>query len=126
MGPFFLAVTISAASMMAEPSRVAAPAGPAIQVFTQASFTTPQVPDARSTWRQRPPFMPPPQPPRYEGNRRLRTVVATTFAGMLAGGLIGYLLDRDCGCESPGLAGLIYGVPIGAGAGAAFGIVISR
>lgn len=126
MGPFFLAVAMSTASMVAEPPRVAAPAAPAVQVFAQASFTPPQVPDSRPTWRQRPPFMPPSQPPRYDGNRRLRTVVATTFAGMLAGGLIGYLLDRDCGCESPGLAGLIYGVPIGAGAGAAFGIAISR
>ena len=70
--------------------------------------------------------MPPPQPPRYEGNRRLRTVVASTVAGMLAGGFIGYLLDRECACESPGLAGLVYGVPIGAGAGAAVGIAISR
>jgi hypothetical protein len=126
MGPFVMAALVSTALTLAEPPHDAAVPGPALQVFATASFTPPQVPDTRPTWRQRPPFMPPSQPPKYEGARRLRTVVAATVAGLLAGGLIGYALDRDCGCESPGLAGLVYGVPLGAGAGAAVGILISR
>ena len=126
MGPFFLAAAISTASIVAEPPRVAVPDAPTIQIFAQASFTPPQVTDTRPTWRQRPPFMPPPSTPRYEGNRTLRTVVLTTVAGMLTGALIGYAMDRDCDCDSPGMAGLMYGGMIGTGAGAAFGLLISR
>jgi hypothetical protein len=126
MGPFLLAAIISTASMVAQPTPVAAPAAPAVQVFAQASFTPPQAPDSRPTWRQRPPFMPPPSTPRYEGNRTVRTVVVTTVAGMLTGALIGYAMNRDCACDSPGMAGLMYGGMIGTGAGAAFGFLISR
>ncbi len=126
MGPFFLGFAMSAALSMAEPPRSAPVGASSIQVFAQASFTPPQAPDSRPTWRQRPPFMPPPAMPRYEGNRRLRTVVASSFAGMLAGALIGWAIDRDCGCDSPGMAGLMYGGMAGTGAGAAVGVLISR
>lgn len=127
MNVLFLGVALAAAMSAEAPRAASTPAAPpAIQVFAQASFTPPQVAETRPTWRARPPFMPPPQPPRYEGNRRLRTVVASTVAGLLAGGLIGYLVDRDCACDSPGLAGVMYGGLIGAGAGASVAILISR
>src|SRR6185369_850088 len=34
------------------------------------------------------------------------------FAGMLAGGSLGWALTKDCGCDDPGM-GAVYGWPIG-------------
>lgn len=51
------------------------------------------------------------------GQRTLRgglpKVVIGALAGVLAGGVLGYVTTQDCVCDSPGLEGLMLGIPIG-------------
>jgi hypothetical protein len=48
--------------------------------------------------------------------------VALGLTGLFAGTYIGAALDQNCRCDDPGLAGAMYGAPIGAIAGAIFGV----
>src|SRR5262245_31181102 len=40
--------------------------------------------------------------------------VAGALGGWFGGAAIGAFLDRNCGCDDPGLAGAMIGAPIGA------------
>jgi len=44
------------------------------------------------------------------------------IAGFFGGGLLGSALEPNCHCDDPGLQGALIGVPIGAVAGAVFGV----
>ena len=45
--------------------------------------------------------------------------------GFFLGGYLGYKIEgKDCGCDDPGLQGLIIGAPIGAIAGAIAGTLV--
>jgi hypothetical protein len=48
--------------------------------------------------------------------------LAGMFGGLLVGATLGKSFDRNCGCDDPGLAAAVYGMPIGAIAGATFGV----
>ena len=102
------------------------PAPLSLQVMVQASFTPPQPLNVRPPWPHRPPFMPPPQRPRYGGSDKLRNTVVGAVGGLLAGALIGYAVTRDCTCDSPGFEGTLRGVPIGGAAGAVVGFLMSK
>ena len=44
------------------------------------------------------------------------------FGGMYAGAFVGSALEPNCRCDDPGLQGAVIGMPIGAIAGAMFGV----
>jgi len=48
------------------------------------------------------------------------------WAGSGIGGEIGARLQGDCHCDDPGLKGVLIGAPIGAAAGVALAIVLTR
>jgi hypothetical protein len=55
----------------------------------------------------------------YTNARRAAALLAGAAGGFVAGGFIGYHLDRlhACGCDDPGLKGFVVGSWIGAAAG---------
>src|SRR3712207_3540099 len=65
--------------------------GPPVKIFAQASFTPPRIPESRSPWRQRPPFMPPGSLPQYEGTGRFRNAFLGAVIGAVVGAGAGYL-----------------------------------
>jgi hypothetical protein len=61
----------------------------------------------------------------HSGIRRGRKVaygILFGIAGFYAGGAVGAALEPNCHCDDPGLAGALIGMPIGAIAGAVFGV----
>jgi len=63
---------------------------------------------------------------RSSGAQRLTAGLALGVAGFLAGGFVGAGLDRNCGCDDPGMRGFVVGAPIGAALGATLGFVMVR
>jgi hypothetical protein len=57
--------------------------------------------------------------------RRIVYGIAGAVVGSLAGALIGGSLNRNCGCDDPGLTGVVIGLPIGAIAGAVMGVIVA-
>jgi hypothetical protein len=69
-----------------------------------------------------------PAPPRRSPHQQTigEKIAGAVFGGALGffvGGFVGYKLDRakGCGCDDPGLRGILFGAPIGAVAGAILG-----
>jgi hypothetical protein len=64
------------------------------------------------------------QPARMKtGPRRTLGAVLGAFGGLFAGGLIGASLDRNCGCDDPGVRGFMLGAEFGAVAGGILGFL---
>lgn len=63
--------------------------------------------------------------PSAHGSSRVRNAVLGALAVAAAGGGIGYLWTRDCGCDDPGYGALI-GLPIGAIGGAVAGALVRK
>ena len=57
--------------------------------------------------------------------RKVLGSVLGSLGGFLAGGLIGFALDQNCGCYEPGPHGFAAGAPIGAVAGGILGFVLA-
>jgi hypothetical protein len=51
--------------------------------------------------------------------------VLGALGGFFLGGIVGAELDRNCGCDDPGLAGFVIGAPIGAITGGVLGVIIA-
>ena len=63
-----------------------------------------------------------PRPPSYDGSRRLGAIVRGAVLGMAVLGPLGGALEEDgCGCDSPGLGGVMTGMAVGAIAGGLLG-----
>lgn len=64
----------------------------------------------------------------FRGSRSRKVVlgIAGGLAGAIFGTLVGVALDSNCGCDDPGLRGLIIGLPAGAAAGAVVAIKVFR
>jgi hypothetical protein len=62
------------------------------------------------------------RPPASRG----RTIFISAVLGMVAGTGIGIAMDRNCNCDSPGMAGLVYGAPIGAAVGGTLGVLLTK
>lgn len=62
--------------------------------------------------------------PRHSVTRIVTGAVLGGAAGFFAGGYLGYQFERgfkDCGCDDPGMKGIMIGAPIGAVVGAILG-----
>ncbi len=66
-----------------------------------------------------------PRPGLGTGAQKVIGAFVGTVGGFFAGGLIGGVLDRNCRCDDPGLAGLVIGAPIGAIAGGVLGFTLA-
>jgi hypothetical protein len=54
--------------------------------------------------------------------RKVALGILLGIAGFYGGGLLGAALEPNCHCDDPGLKGAMIGLPIGAVAGAVFGV----
>jgi len=55
-------------------------------------------------------------------SRKVAYGILLGLAGMYGGAYLGAAVEGSCHCDDPGLAGAMIGMPIGAIAGAAFGV----
>jgi len=55
-------------------------------------------------------------------SRKVAYGILLGLAGMYGGAYLGAAVEGSCHCDDPGLAGAMIGIPIGAIAGAAFGV----
>ena len=72
------------------------------------------------------------RPPRRQRNSsapltaRITLAALIGLAGATLGAELGMRLEGDCRCDDPGLRGALIGMPIGAAAGVALGIAVTR
>jgi hypothetical protein len=59
--------------------------------------------------------------PRHVKSAKMRAAVAGAVAGLFAGATIGYVVTNTSGCDTCGLAGICYGMPIGSVVGGVIG-----
>jgi hypothetical protein len=81
---------------------------------------------ARSTAAVPLAFQPPSQQPgvqiQSKHERKVAYGILLGLAGMWGGASLGAVLEPNCRCDDPGLTGALIGMPIGAVAGAIFGV----
>src|SRR5260221_3321100 len=112
-----LSIVLCANALYAEQPPVEArpPAGPIRTSIANVRF------DASDSDR----FAAPRSTRRNRTAQKVTAGVALGVVGLFGGALIGAALDRNCGCDDPGLTGAIIGAPIGAIAGAIAGVLLA-